>query len=192
MSCELDGRRDMDWFEKCPLPCLWYGKLGSGVVKQKSHLGLCGSTAKPKSRSPTPLPSSGPEWLRSGDRFKVQGPASGPGGRFHRSSRFVFLISPLPAGHPDCRQPTPRGISFLFLNRGRPIWGSDLQQIRRQAFIASVKHKTSQLPRAFQCSPSIARPAAACGIVLLHNPNSPGHCGRGDVGNATPAWLGLC
>lgn len=23
MSCELDGRRDMGWFEKCPLPVVW-------------------------------------------------------------------------------------------------------------------------------------------------------------------------
>lgn len=23
MSCELDERRDMDWFEKCPLPVVW-------------------------------------------------------------------------------------------------------------------------------------------------------------------------
>lgn len=64
MSCELDGRRDMDWFEKCPLPVVW--QVGSGVVKQKSHLGLCGSTAKPKSRSPTPpskfRPGMAQEW----------------------------------------------------------------------------------------------------------------------------------
>lgn len=134
MSCELDGRRDMDWFEKCPLPVVW--QVGVRGCRTEKSLGSVRIHSQAKVEITTPLPSSGPEWLRSGDRFKVQGPASGPGGRFHRPSRFVFLISPLPAGHPDCRQPTPRGISFLFLNRGRPIWGSDLQQ-----------HPTSSLHR---------------------------------------------
>lgn len=165
------------WFEKCPLPVVW--QVGVQGCQTEKSLGSVRIHSQAKVEI-TPLPSSGPEWLRSGDRFKVQGPASGPGrlSIVHRSSRFVFLISPsrVPAGHPDSRQPTPRGIFFLFLNRGRPIWGSDLQ-----------RHPTSSLDRKRQ-----AQDKSAGGIGLLHNPNSPGHWGRGDVGNATPAWLGLC
>lgn len=100
----------------------------------------------------------------------------------HRSSRFVFLISSSPPVIPIPDNP-PHG-EFLFFSSTVDAQSGVLicNDIQRQAFIASVKGRPV---------PSIARPAAACWIVLLHNPNSPGHCGRGYVGNATPAWLGL-
>ena len=99
------------------VPCRWYlQKLGSGVVKRRSHLGLCGSTAKPKSRSP---PSKfRPRMVQRVEtnpkcRDQHQDPADGRfRSSFHRSSRFVFLIFPSPPVIPIPANPT--GFFFSF------------------------------------------------------------------------------
>lgn len=126
------------WIGLKSVPCLWYGKLGSGVVKQKVTW-VCADPQPSQSRDHLPpfqVPARNGSGVEIDSKCRDQHQDPADASIVHRSSRFVFLISPLPAGHPDCRQPTPRGISFLFLNRGRPIWGSDLQQ-----------HPTSSLHR---------------------------------------------
>ena len=83
-------------------------QLGSGVVKRdKTVLSVRIHSQAKMSRSST----SGPEWLKSGDRLKVHGPASGPGRRevfrsfiVHRGLVFFFLPTPpvisIPANPP--------------------------------------------------------------------------------------------
>jgi hypothetical protein len=106
------------------VPCLWYlQKLGSGVVKRRSHLGLCGSTAKPKSRSP-PSKFRPRMAQRVETNPKCRDQHQDPGRKVslvpfivHRDLFFLFSPPRLSSRFPS----TPRGVSFLFLNRERPV-----------------------------------------------------------------------
>jgi len=126
------------------------------------------------------LPSSGPEWFKEWRQIQSAGTSirtrqtEGFARPFivHRDLFFLFSPRRLSSRFP----PTPRGFFFLFLNRGRPVrqtWGFDIDlicnDIQRQAFIASVKHKTCQLPRAIQY-PRLLGPPPPVGLFSCITP----------------------
>lgn len=132
-------------------PACGMASWGPGL---KSHLGLCGSTAKPKSRSPpfqAPAQNGSGVETDSKCRDQHQDPADSPSFIVHRDLFFLFLPPESPPVIPIPANP-PHG-EFPFFSSTVDAQSGVLicNDIQRQALIASVKHKTSQLVVLFSC-----------------------------------------
>ena len=107
-----DGRY---WFEKRPLPVV-FAEVGVWGCQTEKSLGSVRIHSQAKVEI-TSFQVPAQNGSKSGDKSKVQGPASGPGRRkvslvLSSFIEICFSYFPLAACHPDSRQ--PHGVFFFF------------------------------------------------------------------------------